>query len=82
MNEHAIYDIVGAKRQRYGYFYLPFDIVGIHSFRLYRPSISGLRKAWCPEIVDHIERMWAQEHQDRPTMSEVVEELEQMNQQR
>ncbi|KII89063.1 hypothetical protein PLICRDRAFT_40703 [Plicaturopsis crispa FD-325 SS-3] len=56
MNEHAIYEIVGAKRQR--------------------PSISGLRKQYCPEIVDLVERMWAHEHQDRPTMSEVVEELE------
>lgn len=58
MNEHAIYDIVGAKRQR--------------------PSLSGLRKQWCPEVVDLMERMWAQEHQDRPTMSEVVQELEKM----
>ncbi|OBZ65718.1 Mitogen-activated protein kinase kinase kinase 12 [Grifola frondosa] len=58
MNEHAIYDLVGAKRQR--------------------PSVSGLRKHWCPEIVDLIERMWAQDPQDRPTMSEVVEELERL----
>ncbi|KDQ33383.1 hypothetical protein PLEOSDRAFT_1030871, partial [Pleurotus ostreatus PC15] len=58
MNEHAIYDIVGAKRQR--------------------PSISGLRKQWCPEIVDLIEHMWAHEHQDRPTMSQVVERLEEL----
>jgi hypothetical protein len=43
-----------------------------------RPSVSGLRKQWCPEIVDLIERMWAQEHQDRPTMSEVVIELEEL----
>ena len=42
----------------------------------FRPSVSGLRMQWCPEIVDLIERMWAQEHQDRPTMSEVVQELE------
>ncbi|TFK42331.1 hypothetical protein BDQ12DRAFT_597055 [Crucibulum laeve] len=56
MNEHAIYDTVGAKRQR--------------------PPISGLRKQWCPEIVDLIDRMWAQEHQDRPTMTEVVHALE------
>ncbi|GBE81813.1 hypothetical protein SCP_0401860 [Sparassis crispa] len=56
MNEHAIYDLVGAKRQR--------------------PSINGLRKHWCPEIVDLIERMWAQEPDERPTMSEIVEELE------
>ena len=43
-----------------------------------RPSVSGLRKQWCPEIVDLIERMWAQEHQDRPTMTEVVTELEEL----
>jgi hypothetical protein len=40
--------------------------------------MSGLRKQWCPEIVDLVERMWAQEHQDRPTMSEVVTELEEL----
>ena len=43
-----------------------------------RPSVSGLRKLWCREIVDLMERMWAQEHQDRPTMSEVVRELEEL----
>ncbi|KAG2147232.1 hypothetical protein BD769DRAFT_1649870 [Suillus cothurnatus] len=56
MNEHAIYDIVGAKRQR--------------------PSITGLRKQWCPDIIDLLERMWAHDPNDRPTMSEVVKELE------
>lgn len=56
MNEHAIYDIVGAKRQR--------------------PSTTGLRKQWCPDIIDLLERMWAHEPNDRPTMSEVVRELE------
>lgn len=40
------------------------------------PSIAGLRKQWCPDIIDLVERMWAQEHQDRPTMSQVVESLE------
>ncbi|KAF7363704.1 Protein kinase domain-containing protein [Mycena sanguinolenta] len=58
MNEHAIYDIVGNKRQR--------------------PSVSNLRKQWSSEIVDLIERMWAHQHDDRPTMSEVVEALEEM----
>ncbi|KZT71370.1 kinase-like protein [Daedalea quercina L-15889] len=58
MNEHAIYDIVGHKRQR--------------------PSISGLRKHWCPEIVDLMEKMWTHEPAERPTMTEVVEELEQL----
>jgi mitogen-activated protein kinase kinase kinase 13 len=43
-----------------------------------RPAVSGLRKQWCPEIVDLIERMWAQEHHDRPTMTEVVTELEEL----
>ncbi|KZV87379.1 kinase-like protein [Exidia glandulosa HHB12029] len=55
-NEHAIYDLVGAKKQR--------------------PSVSGMRKQWCPEFVDLIERMWAQDPSDRPTMSEVVRQLE------
>ncbi|KAH9846082.1 hypothetical protein C2E23DRAFT_789657 [Lenzites betulinus] len=58
MNEHAIYDVVGAKRQR--------------------PSIAGLRKLWCPEIVDLVEHMWQQDAQDRPTMSQVVQELERL----
>lgn len=56
MNEHAIYDIVGAKHQR--------------------PSTNGLRKQWHSEIIDLMEKMWAQEHQDRPTMLQVVETLE------
>ncbi|KAF8643787.1 hypothetical protein AX16_008806 [Volvariella volvacea WC 439] len=56
MNEHAIYEAVGTKRQR--------------------PPTHGLRRQWCPEIVDLIEHMWQQEHQDRPTMSEVVAVLE------
>ena len=56
MNEHAIYEAVGQKRQR--------------------PSLSGLRKQWCPEIVNLIERMWAQDPNDRPTIAEVVEEIQ------
>ncbi|THH29084.1 hypothetical protein EUX98_g5106 [Antrodiella citrinella] len=58
MNEHAIYDLVGAKHQR--------------------PSVHGLRKQWCPEIVDLVERMWEQEHQNRPNINEVVQELERL----
>jgi serine/threonine protein kinase len=58
MNEHAIYDIVGNKKQR--------------------PSTTNLRKQWSSAIVDLIERMWAHQHDDRPTMSEVVEALEEM----
>lgn len=56
MNEHAIYEIVGQKRQR--------------------PPVGALRKHWGNSIVDLVERMWAHEHQDRPTMDEVVQELE------
>lgn len=58
MNEHAIYEAVGAKRQR--------------------PSIHGLKKQWCPEVVDLIEHMWAQDPGERPTMIEVVQELERL----
>ncbi|KAH8117206.1 hypothetical protein DFH11DRAFT_990098 [Phellopilus nigrolimitatus] len=56
MNEHAIYEAVGQKRQR--------------------PSLTGLRRQWCPDIVDLVERMWAQDHQDRPGITEVVEEVQ------
>jgi hypothetical protein len=56
------------------YFFAPV----LYSRAHLRPSVSGLRKQWCPEIVDLIERMWAQDHQDRPTMTEVVTELEEL----
>jgi len=36
----------------------------------------GMKKQWCPDIVDLIERMWSQDPADRPTMTEVVRELE------
>lgn len=49
---------------------------GLTDVLSFRPSLHGLRSRWCPEIVDLIERMWAQDHQDRPTMTEVVQELE------
>ena len=38
--------------------------------------MSGLRKQWCPEIVDLVERMWAQDPSERPDMSKVVEEVD------
>ncbi|KAF8610525.1 kinase-like protein [Ceratobasidium sp. AG-I] len=43
-----------------------------------RPPTSGLRKQYCPEIVDLMEKMWAQEARDRPTIKRVVEELERL----
>ena len=58
MNEHAIYEAVGAKRLR--------------------PPTTGLRKQYCTEIVDLVEKMWAQEAKDRPTIKRVVEELERL----
>lgn len=43
---------------------------------VFRPSISSLRKQYCPEVVDLVERMWAHDSAERPTMTEVVKELE------
>lgn len=50
------------------------------SFQWYlsRPSIAGLRKQWCPEVVDLLENMWAQDPRDRPTMSQVVITLKEL----
>jgi len=58
MNEHAIYDIVGAKRQR--------------------PFTEGLKRQWLPELTDLMERMWLHDPAERPTMDEVVTELEEI----
>ncbi len=38
--------------------------------------MSGLRKQWCPEIIDLVERMWAQDPSERPDMSAIVKEVE------
>ncbi|KAH8798069.1 kinase-like domain-containing protein [Flagelloscypha sp. PMI_526] len=43
-----------------------------------RPSMQGLRKLWCPEIVELVPKMWAQEPADRLTITEVVDELEEL----
>lgn len=75
MNEHAIYEKVGTKRQRY-VSTLSSYTEWVLTYMSNSPSIAGLRTTWCPEVVDLMERMWAHEHQDRPTISEVVEELE------
>lgn len=77
MNEHAIYDVVGAKHQRYVYVSI-LIMLRIYSMRSTRPSLHGLRTRWCPEIVNLIEKMWAQEPSARPTMTEVVQELEEI----
>ncbi|EIW66877.1 hypothetical protein TREMEDRAFT_34208, partial [Tremella mesenterica DSM 1558] len=41
-----------------------------------RPSIAGLRKHWGAEPVNLMERMWEQDPAERPTMTDVVSDLE------
>jgi hypothetical protein len=43
-----------------------------------RPTTSGLRKHWGTEPVALMERMWHQDPRERPTMTDVVDDLEQM----
>lgn len=74
MNEHAIYEAVGTKRQRF--VSVSALLRADPDFFPPRPSIAGLKKQWCPEIVELMEHMWEQDPADRPTMSEVVQELE------
>ena len=38
--------------------------------------MNGLRKFWCPEIVDLVESMWRQDPKERPPIADVVDELE------
>ncbi|WVO18298.1 hypothetical protein L204_106013 [Cryptococcus depauperatus] len=52
-----------------------YDAVGA---KQRRPSIAGLRKHWGNGPVDLMERMWAQDPAARPTMTEVVKDLEKM----
>lgn len=41
-----------------------------------RPAVAGLAKQWCSEIVELMEQMWSQDPKDRPDMTNVVEQLE------
>lgn len=41
-----------------------------------RPSVANLRKQWGAEPVNLVERMWAQDPAQRPTMTDVVHDLE------
>ena len=41
-----------------------------------RPSTAGLRKHWGTEPVNLMERMWHQDPKERPTMTDVVTDLE------
>ena len=76
MNEHAIYEAVGHKRQRYVISRALSHFMSQDLNCILRPSMAGLRKQWCPEIVELIDRMWAQDPVDRPSIAEVVEELQ------
>lgn len=50
-----------------------YDAVGQ---KLRRPSTAGLRKHWGAEPVNLMERMWHQDPKERPTMTDVVTDLE------
>ena len=50
-----------------------YDAVGA---KQRRPSIAGLRKHWGVEPVNLMERMWHQDPSERPTMTDVVADLE------
>ena len=50
-----------------------YDAVGT---KQRRPSIAGLRKYWGNEPVNLLERMWHQDPGERPTMTDVVADLE------
>ncbi|ORY26231.1 hypothetical protein BCR39DRAFT_541526 [Naematelia encephala] len=52
-----------------------YDAVGA---KQRRPFIVGLRKAWGAEPVNLMERMWHQDPGERPTMTDVVADLEAM----
>ncbi len=50
-----------------------YDAVGT---KQRRPSGAGLRKHWGTEPVNLMERMWHQDPGERPTMTDVVTDLE------
>jgi len=50
-----------------------YDAVGT---KQRRPSVVGLKKHWGAEPVNLMERMWHQDPGERPTMTDVVADLE------
>jgi serine/threonine protein kinase len=60
----------------------PFEGMNEHAiyqevgFKKMRPSTATMRRQWGGDILDLIEKMWHQNPASRPTMSQVVEELE------
>ena len=65
------------KQKRY-----PFEGMNEHAIyqdvgsKQSRPPTATMRRQWGGEIVDLVERMWAQDAKARPPMSEVVKDLE------
>jgi serine/threonine protein kinase len=43
-----------------------------------RPATATMRRQWGGDILDLVERMWAQDPKERPHMSEVVKDLERL----
>ncbi|MBW0495066.1 hypothetical protein O181_034781 [Austropuccinia psidii MF-1] len=41
-----------------------------------RPATAGMRRQWGDEILNLVEKLWSQNPNDRPTMKEVLEELD------
>lgn len=62
----------------------PFEGMNEHAIyqeagqKQWRPSTATMRRQWGGDILDLVERMWAQDPKQRPDMSEVVEDLEGM----
>ena len=52
-----------------------YDTVGTKKLR---PSTHRLRQQWGTDVVDLMESMWDQEPKERPTMTFVVERLQEM----
>lgn len=43
---------------------------------IYRPSTFAIRKKWGSEVVQLLERMWQHDPADRPTMTDVKDDLQ------
>lgn len=116
MNEHAIYDTVGAQKKRsvsllysslwrivsstFGtgllsdlfrslffvslvlwvfFWLLSFFLLFFFPIPKTRPSTVKLKSQWGAEIVNLMEEMWVQEPKERPSMTDVVNRLEELH---
>lgn len=46
--------------------------------RQLRPATAGMRRQWGDDILDLIEKLWAQSPQDRPKMGDCIAEVERL----